>query len=345
MKRINSFQNQIKKYKLGAVLISKPENVRYLSGFIGTNGQLFITPTKASLITDFRYFTSAKKQLPKEMVIYDQSKGLKKLFGRVKSVGFEDHYFTVSNLKAYKKSLPGVKFVPLGYVVDKIRMIKSEYEIRQIRKIVKIAEKAFADFVKTIKVGQSEDEMEWNLLSAGRRHGADEFSFPPIICFGKNTSDVHHQKSTNKLKKKEQILVDYGFKLNGYCSDSTRMIHLNKANKFEHKIYSIVLEANMTAINSIRVDKKFSDIDKVARDIIEKEGYGEYFGHSTGHGIGLEVHELPNISINSKDVVMPGMVFTIEPGIYVEGKGGVRIEDMVYVDAKGKVEVLTKFTK
>ena len=200
--------------------------------------------------------------------------------------------------------------------------------------------------------------MEWNLLSIARKLGADGFSFPPIITFGKNTADVHHQRGQHKFRKGEKILLDFGIEYKGYCTDMTRMIYPEKGKGkgqtclpagrgqgLEQKMYSTVLEANLSAIKAIKVGKKFSAIDKAARLVIEKAGYGKYFGHATGHGIGLKVHEAPSVSELSKDVVKPGMVFTIEPGIYIDGVGGVRIEDMVYVNEKGGVEVLTKFRK
>ncbi|MBN2087184.1 aminopeptidase P family protein [Candidatus Peregrinibacteria bacterium] len=347
MNRIKKLQKQLSGQKFSSVLITKPENIYYLSGFTGSNGILYITASKATLITDFRYFTVAKKQLPKGVDVFDQKEGVGKLI-KAKSVGFEECHITVVKLRALKKSLKGVKFLPSDYLVERMRMIKDKSEIQIIRKGVRIADECLRRFIKTVKVGQSEDEMEWNLLSIARNLGADDFSFPPIICFGKNTADVHHQKEDNKLKKGESILVDFGIKYKGYCTDMTRMIRGKskvKSKDVEQKMYSIVLEANLTAIRAIKVGKKLSEVDRAARLVIEKAGYGKYFGHSTGHGVGLKIHEAPNVSELSKEIVKPGMVFTIEPGIYIEGVGGVRIEDMVYIDSKGKVEVLTGFGK
>lgn len=341
--RIKKLQKQIKSLKLGAVLVSKPENVFYLSGFSGSNGQLFITPTKATLITDFRYLTSAKRQLNKGILVYDQTKGLKKLIGRIRNIGFEDAYVTVAKFKALKKSLKGVKLKPLNYLVEKMRMIKDEGEVKIIKRGVKIAERTLMEFRKTMKAGQSEEEMSFKLLTIAKKNGAEDFSFPPIISFGKNTADVHHTVETKKLKKGDKVLVDFGIKYKGYCTDMTRVFYLGKATESEQKIYTTVLEANQAATKAVKVGKKFSEIDGVARDIIKKAGFGKYFGHALGHGIGLKVHEHPSVSELSKEVVKPGMVFTIEPGIYIECKGGVRIEDMVYVNQKGKVEVLTSY--
>jgi len=351
MKRILRLQNRVLQNKLSAVLISKPENVNYLCGFIGTNGRLLVTPKKAVFITDFRYLRSAKEQLPKGMQIFDQKDGLKKLIGRFKKLGIEDEYMTYSRYLDLKNKYPKVRLRPVSGIVEDMRMIKDKDEMNIIRKAVKIASTAFDKFVKSIKIGQTEKEMEWNLLKISHDCGADDFSFPPIIAFGKNTAEVHHLNGNNKLKKGEKILIDFGIKYKNYCTDMTRVLYTDKSiflssraqSRDEHKIYSTVLTANQEAINSISVGKPFIEVDKVARTVIEKAGFNEYFGHATGHGIGIEVHEQPRVSEKSTSDVQPGMLFTIEPGIYSDKLGGgVRIEDMVYVNEKGKVEVLTK---
>jgi Xaa-Pro aminopeptidase len=351
MEKIKKLQKEIKKLRLGAVLISKPENVFYLCGFTGSSGQLIVTPKKAVLVTDFRYFAVAKKQLTKGVSIFDYKDDIKKITGNIKAVGYEECYITVLKLRNLKKLLSGIKLKPVNYLVEKMRAIKDENEIAIMKKAVKITEECLKIFVKTIKTGQSEDEMEWNMLSIAHKLGADGFSFDPIICFGKETAEVHHQKGENILKKGDKILIDFGLKYKNYMTDMTRVFYQKQGkgkgegNDIEHKIYSTVLEANKKAIESIRVGMKLKNLDKKARKIIEKAGYGKYFGHALGHGIGLKVHESPNVSEKSEDVVRAGMVFTIEPGIYIEGKGGVRIEDMVYINKKGKAEVLTKFPK
>ena len=355
MKRIQIVQSRLQKNKLSSVLISKPENVRYLCNFTGTNGRLLITPKKAVLITDFRYLRSARKQIPQSVSIYDQKDGLKKLMGRFKVLGIEDEHITHAHFLDYKKNLSSkggsasvgksVRLKPISGLVERMRMIKTPEEIRIIKKAVKTTEKALEKFVKTIKTGQSEDEMEWNLLTIVRKLGGDRFSFSPTISFGKNTADVHHQKEPNKLKKGESILIDFGIRYERYMTDITRVFFTAKPTDVEQKIYSTVLEANQAAIKAIKVGSKLSEVDKAARDIIEKACYGKHFGHATGHGVGLEVHEDPVVSEKSDIIIEPGMLFTIEPGIYIDRTGGVRIEDMVYVNEKGKVEVLTKFSK
>jgi Xaa-Pro aminopeptidase len=343
MDRIKRLQNRIVKNKFGAVLITNPANVRYLCDFVGSNGRLFVTPKRATLITDFRYLASAVRQVPKGVKIYNQKNGLAKLIGRFKKIGIEDEHLTYAMFLDMKKKFKRMRFKPVTGIVEDIRMIKSAEEMIIIRKAVKIANTAFEQFIKTIAVGQSENEMAWNLFCIARGLGAEELSFPIIMGFGGNTAEVHHTSGNRRLKNGEKILIDFGIKYKGYCTDMTRVIYTGKPTKIEYKIYSTVLNANKSAIKSIKIGKPLSEVDKTARDIIKKAGYDKYFGHSTGHGVGLEIHELPSVSEKSTTEIQSGMIITVEPGIYSDRLGGgVRIEDMVYINEKGRVEVLTK---
>jgi Xaa-Pro aminopeptidase len=345
MQRIQKLQRKLSEKKCQAFWITNPYNVRYLSGYVGTNGRLLVTPKKAILITDFRYLRSAKKQIPKGVEIYDQKEGIKKLLTPFKTIGYEQEHLTVSDFGRMKKVLPKMKWVPVSGAAEELRLIKDENEMVILRKACRMADEALRRLKKHIKVGVSEDELDFRLYAIMRELGADGFSFPPIICFGKNTADVHHIKEPNRLKKGEPVLIDYGLIYKGYCTDTTRMVYLNKPKVIEQKIYTIVKKAQEAAIKAIKVGKTCGQIDKVARTIIEEAGYGERFGHSTGHGVGLEVHEAPTVSAKSETKIKPGMVFTVEPGIYLDDLGGVRIEDMVYITPKGKVEVLTQLPK
>ncbi|MBI5422374.1 aminopeptidase P family protein [Candidatus Peregrinibacteria bacterium] len=270
-------------------------------------------------------------------------------------LGVEEKTISHAQFEAYRKQLKRVKLAPISGMVETLRMLKDDSEMKIIRKAVSIANQAFEQLAKSIKVGDSEDDLEWRLLSFAHALGADGFSFPPIISFGKNTADVHHTKEPNRLKRGEMVLIDMGIQYKGYMTDMTRMVFTKRPTKLNHqpeadpplaeKIYSTVLKANQAAIKAIEVGVKFSEIDRVARAIIEMAGYGAHFGHALGHGIGLEVHEAPNVSEKSETKIQPGMLFTIEPGIYLDDWGGVRIEDMVYVNGEGKVEVLTSVPK
>lgn len=342
MDRIQKVRKKMLKLKCEAVLISNPVNVFYLSGFKGSNGKILVKKNGIFLITDFRYLRSAKKQIPSSIKIYDQKNGFKKILRGVHQLGFESSHLTFSQYQAFKKAIKPVKFKPVLNLVEELRMLKDESEVRIIKKAVKHANSAYLEFVETIKVGQSELDMEENLLSLIKKRGSDEFSFSPIISFGSDTADVHHLRSSKKLKKGQMILVDFGLKYKDYCTDMTRMIYTKMPSKKQKEIYETVLRANKNAIDSIQLNKRCSDIDHAARMVIENAGYGDFFGHSTGHGVGLEVHEMPNVSSHSKSVIKSGMLITIEPGIYTFKYGGVRIEDMVYINTNGGVEVLTK---
>ncbi|MBI5411604.1 aminopeptidase P family protein [Candidatus Peregrinibacteria bacterium] len=344
MQRIKSLQHSLAAKGLSALLVSNPPNVRYLCGFRGSNGRLLITPKKATLITDFRYLRSARKQLPRTVGLFDQKDGFKSLLKRFNSLGFEDLHLSYAFFKKLKKEIPETRLRPADGLVQALRVIKDPEEIRVMREACRIADECLERLLKTIRVGVSEDELEWNLLSIARGLGADGFSFPPIICFGKNTADVHHAKEPNRLKKGESILIDMGIEYRGTMTDMTRVFFTRKPTAIEQKMYSIVLEANQKASQAIRLGKNAAEIDRAARAVIEQAGYGKQFGHSTGHGVGLEVHEAPSISEKSKEVIRAGMVFTIEPGVYLNRVGGVRIEDMILVKEKG-IEVLTRFLK
>lgn len=344
MHRIQQLQQQVRQKKLTAVLIEKPQNVRYLCGYIGTNGRLLVTPKRAVLITDFRYLRSARKQLPAGVAIYDQKKGIKKLLQGFKTLGVEEHFVTHAYYQAIKKTFKKTVLKPVSGLVEGMRIIKDEAEIKILRKATAMADECLKQLVTKIKIGVSENDLEWELLQIARRLGADGFSFPPIICFGKNTADVHHIKEPNRLKKGEAVLIDMGIEYQGYMTDMTRTFYTKTPSAAEQKIYSTVLEANTQAIRAIRLGKTTGEIDRVARTIIKKASYGHRFGHSTGHGVGLEVHEDPAVSEKAKNKIQPGMVFTVEPGIYLNDLGGVRIEDMILVTQQG-IEVMTKYPK
>ncbi|MFH1012352.1 MAG: Xaa-Pro peptidase family protein [Candidatus Peregrinibacteria bacterium] len=345
MERIRKLQGVLRQKGLGAFLVTHPYNVRYLCSFAGTNGALLVTAEKAVLMTDFRYLRSARKQVPKGVSIFNQKQGISKLLGRLKVLGFEEHHMTYARVSSLKKQLPSVRLKPTGGLVEELRMIKEESEVKLIRKACRMTDECLRRLVGKIKFGVSEDELTWELLKIARELGADGFSFPPIICFGKNTADVHHVKEPNKLKRGESVLIDFGIEYKGYATDMTRVFYTRKPTSVEQKLYSTVWEANQAAIAAIAVGKKASEVDQAARDVIKKARYGRYFGHSTGHGVGLEVHEAPTVGAKGEALIAPGMVFTIEPGIYLNRLGGVRIEDMVYVNPQGKVEVLTTFPK
>jgi len=335
MTRIKKIQALLSKKKVDALLILKPENVRYLSGFTGSFGKLMIFKKKAVLYTDARYALVARRQLQKEIEVRDIKKDLTHAMRKGLVMGYESHVMTVAALRDWKKRYPDVKFKALKEIVEPLRQIKDANEIKLYRKAGRMTAQCFEFFKKTVKPGQTEEEMEWNLLKIAKSLGAEEFSFPPIIAFGKDTAEVHHQRNTKPYRKGEPLMLDFGLKYKGYCTDMTRMFN-------EQKLCSILQKAQEAAIQKIKVGASLKSIDDAARTVLKKAKTEDYFTHSLGHGVGFEIHEMPSISQKSKGKIKPGMIFTIEPGIYIEGKGGARLEDMVLVDLNGRVSVITR---
>ncbi|GAB6183281.1 M24 family metallopeptidase [Thermodesulfovibrio hydrogeniphilus] len=330
-------------------LITNIKNIRYLTGFTGSFALLLLTKEKDILIVDFRYFEQAKKETNSQIILLDFSQkwfdAIKKICSEnaIKKLGFEVTC-TYDMYNLLKKNLENIELVPVEYAVEEVRAIKDSDEILCIKKAVKIAEKAFLRVKPYIKEGKTEREIALRLEHSIRKLGTQILPFPVIVASGENSAMPHWRNSERKLKKGDFVIIDWGAEYNGYFSDMTRTFVIGQPNKKQIEIYNIVNEARKKAIEACKTDIKAKKIDEVARDFIKDAGYGEIFGHSTGHGVGLDVHELPKISTTSENLLECGMIFTIEPGIYIEGFGGVRIEDMVLV-RKNSIEVLTNISR
>ncbi len=348
--RIADVQRRLKKQKLDALLVTDSFNVRFLSQFTGTNGQLFISQKHAYFITDFRYIAVAKKILPDSVKLVEMKKGLiaalQMLAEKEKTLtlGFEEKNISYWKYSIFKKHLKNCKLQATQGIIENARIIKTPEEVLLITKAQRIAEKVFIEVRKNLKPGKTEQEIAWEIEKLGHEYGADTISFPAIVGFQENSASPHHQNSGRKLKKGDIVLIDMGMIYQGYCSDMTRMIFTKKPSAFEAKIYNTVLEAQETAIQKLKAGVKGNIGDKWSRDIITKAGYGETFGHSLGHGIGLEVHEAPSLSAGYDEPIPEGTIVTVEPGIYLENSFGVRIEDMVLVK-RDHVVNLTKIPK
>lgn len=337
------------KKELDAVLITRRENYLYLSGFTGTSAFLIITPDDAILVTDFRYVEQAAKQAPEyEVVLYRGS--VFNTFNDIlkkKNIGklaFEDSHLSVSVFNEYKKKLTVKQFVPLGKTMEELRVVKDAEELKIIRKAVKIADDAFMHILGYIKPGVMEVEIAAELEYFMKKQGATGASFETIAASGNRSSMPHGVASDKKTAAGDAITLDYGALYNGYCSDMTRTVFLGKPDGELEKIYKTVLASQLKALEGVKAGLSGSEIDSIARSHIEAAGYGDNFGHGLGHGVGLEIHEEPRLSMTSDTIMRDGMVVTVEPGIYVSGLGGVRIEDMVVV-RKDDPEILTKSTK
>jgi len=330
---------------LDGFLITNLTNVRYLSNFTGTSGFIIITPKRRSFFTDFRYIAQAKKEITgfKIEEFKDQNKAIKKFckMAKVKNLGFESPYMPFSFYKSLKKSLSPIKLIPIHGIVESLRVVKDKEEMRNIRKAVSILEKGLRAILSLLKEGVSEKEIALELEYQLKKFGAQKLSFDLIVASGKRSALPHGVASSKKIMKGDLVTIDFGCSYQGYNTDATRSFVIGKANKRQEQIYNIAKEAQGIAIEKIKPGMACEEIDRVARDFIKKQGLGKYFGHGLGHGVGLEVHEEPRISKKVKDKIKEGMVFTIEPGIYIQNFGGIRIEDMVYVRKSG-CEVLTK---
>jgi Xaa-Pro aminopeptidase len=345
--RLSALKRVLKARGVSAFLVTDPFNIFYLSGFRAENACLLITTSSRNfVITDFRFreeagevnnfSTALIKTSTKELL-------LEILRGEdIKKVAFESDSFSYARALAFRNALKRgqVAFLPLSGVVEDMRMRKDAGEIKQIKTAVGIAKRAFASFERRLKPGKTEKELKLELERSIVDLGGEKEAFDIIVASGPRSSRPHAEPSSRTIRKNESVLVDFGVRWGSYNCDLTRMVFLGKIQKLLYKIYNICGEAQARAIKTVRPGITAAEIDRAARDYIDSKGFGKAFGHSLGHGIGLSVHELPRISAKSKTVLTPGMVITIEPGIYIEGVGGVRIEDMVHVTGKG-CEVLT----
>jgi Xaa-Pro aminopeptidase len=335
--------------KIDALLVSAPPNVRYLSGFTGDNGLLLLTPDSCTLFTDPRFTIQAaeectckvstvSKQLDQAALDLVRRK-------RLKRIGFEASRLFYDAYQRLQAALPlGVSLKPVGPVVDRLRMLKSTDEIARIRRSVLTNSKAFEKTSHSIRPGVTESAIASELEYQMRRLGAEKAAFETIVAIGPRSALPHAQPTARKLTNDELLLIDMGACQQGYMSDMTRVLYLGKPGRRVRHTYNAVLKAQLAAVDAVRPGVTASYVDRKARQVLESEGLGKEFVHSTGHGLGLEIHEGPRLGRRDKTRLEPGMVITIEPGAYIRGFLGVRIEDTVLVTASG-CEVLTPTSK
>ncbi len=332
---------------LDGVLSYKPENRRYLSDFTGSSGCVVITKDNNYFITDFRYVEQASDQCKDyEIIQHNNNRTLYDILNEfdIKKLGFEEEYITYSQYSDFIKKLNNIELAPLNGVINDIRIIKTEDEIETIRKAAEIADQTFEYICTKLRAGISEREISLELEFFMKRKGALGTSFESIVASGKRSSLPHGVASNKIIEIGDFVTLDFGCIYDGYCSDMTRTVVIGKASSKQREIYDIVLKAQKEALKAIKPGASGIEVDKVARDIIDEEGYGEYFGHGLGHGVGLEVHEEPRLSPKGETILRENMVVTDEPGIYIPDFGGVRIEDLIVV-RKGGPEILSKTPK
>jgi len=347
--RLTQLRHKLAEQELDAIVITQPENRQYLSGFTGSDGALIISAEAAYLATDFRYYEQAQRQAPDFTLAKIEDKfppRLAELIAEIgaRRVGFESTHVTVDQHHRWAEAAEGFELVAIKAIVEELRAIKDEGELVLIRQAVELGDAALAHIVQWLKPGVTEKAVAWELEAFMRTHGADDIAFDLIVGSGPNGAMAHAEPSDRQIREGELIVLDLGARVDGYCSDLTRTICLGEPDEMLCRIHTLVVEAQEAAENAMRAGLKGSTVDAIARDLIEAAGHGEHFGHSLGHGVGLAVHEKPRASKTSEDVLRAGMVVTVEPGIYIEGWGGVRIEDLVVVRDQG-IEVLTTASK
>lgn len=344
-----------KQEPLDAMLVSSPENRRYMSGFTGSAGYLLISHDDAMLATDFRYVEQAGSQapdfrvhrtMPKQTWFTDWTaeRG-------VKRVGFESDTMPYDLYQAFTKQAAEAEnsnhpeLVPAGGMIEKLRAYKDADELILLTRAVEIADAALDEVSGRIEPGITEEGIAWELEKAMRERGAEMISFDTIVAAGPNGALPHHRAGASVVKPNDAIVIDMGAKYQGYCSDLTRTIFIGQPDDEFRRVYDIVLTAQLAAEEQVEAGMTGKEADAIARKIIADAGHGDDFGHSLGHGVGLAVHEYPHVGPTAKDDVLEdGMVFTIEPGIYLPGWGGVRIEDIVTLE-NGRARVISKARK
>ena len=335
------------KENLKAIFITHLPDVRYLCGFTGSNGNILLLQDKGYFLTDFRYKEqSALEVRGLKVIVYEEGLGealarlLEKRPGM--QIGFDGMTLSYAEAMLLRKSLRGIATVkPIKFSLTWLRAKKSRDELKIMRRAIKEAEESLIAALSRTNPDSKAIDLAVDLDMEARRRGAEGPSFETIVASGARGAMVHAKPS--KMKLGGATIIDWGILYGGYCTDMTRTISFGNPAPGMKKVYEVVLKAQEAAIKKIRPGLKASQVDLTARKIIEKAGYGEYFGHSLGHGVGLEVHERPFIAKASRDTLEEGMVFTVEPGIYLPGKGGVRIEDMVVVTGQG-AELLSSLT-
>ena len=352
--RLQKARDALREHELDAFLISSPENRRYLSGFAGSAGYLLVSQTDAVLATDFRYVEQAGRQAPLFRVerITGKLDWFPKLAAQVgaRKIGFESQHMTVGTHSALQKAIADsegpdrITLVETSDTVSVMRATKYGEEMDLLTRAIEITDLAFDEVESTVQAGVTEREMAWRLEKAMRERGAEGLAFEIIVGAGPNGALPHHLAGDVVIGDDAPVVIDMGARYEGYCADLTRTIVVGEPDETFQRVYDTVLRAQLAAEEGVESGMTGGEVDAISRKIIDEAGYGDSFGHSLGHGVGLAVHELPRVGPDAEDTIEDGMVFTIEPGIYLSDWGGVRIEDVVVME-NGRASVLSKAHK
>lgn len=348
-RRINELREKLLEKKIDSIIISSDTNLRYISGFTGDSSYAIVTQKDAFFVTDFRYVEQLQSEAPHFEIIKHTGDILGTIANRLKeagvvSIGFEQDFVTYGLFKKFEEKFSWLQLEPTSGIIESLRIVKDDEEIKLIKKAVEIADEAFSYMLTVIKPGMTEKQVDLLLQNKMRELGAEKNSFDSIIASGYRSSLPHGAASDKVIEVGDFLTMDFGAVYKGYISDMTRTVVIGEPSEKQKEIYNIVLEAQLNGCNNVKAGMTGKEADALTRDIIESYGYGDKFGHGTGHGIGIDVHEAPSLSPRCETVLKPGMTVTVEPGIYIPDFGGVRIEDDVLITETGR-EVLTKSPK
>lgn len=340
--------------RFDGLLINHLPNIRYLCGFTGSAGYLLVEDSGSTFFTDVRYDTQAHEEVKSARVVIARKSVLQSIsefIGRRRkrargwSIGIESEHLTIADKKLLNRAKPaGVKFRDSPPIVERERLIKDTDELTLIRAAVELGARIFDRALDILRPGIKEVEVAAEMELAARRGGAEEMSFPTIIASGPRSALPHGRASSQSISADTFVVCDFGVILSGYCSDETRTVWVGSISDEARHVYGAVLESQQAAVDAVRPGVSVGEVDAAARNVLKKAKLDKYFTHSTGHGVGLEIHEIPRVASGQSEILRPGMVITIEPGVYFPGKWGVRIEDMVAVTECG-CEVLTPTSK
>ena len=349
--RQQNLRDHLATTQFDALLVSHLPNIRYLCGFTGSSGLLLVEESGSVFFTDVRYDTQAHAEVKGAKVVIARQAVLSAAADRIAAlrgkqvIAIEADHVTVSDRKRLNDLLPThLRLKNASSLVERARMVKDEDELAVIRSAVNLGAKLFDRALEVLRPGVKESDVAAEMEYAARRAGAEEMSFSTIIASGERSALPHGRASDKPIKPGGFAVCDFGVILDGYCSDQTRTVWVGNVSEDARVVYEAVLEAQLAAIAAVGPGVSVGEVDGAARKVLRKRGLGRYFTHSTGHGVGLEIHEAPRLAAGQKAVLQPGMVITIEPGVYFPGKWGVRIEDMVTVTARG-CDVLTPTRK
>jgi len=351
-RRQQSLRAVLEKQRLDAILITHAPNIRYLCGFTGSAGALLLTARGATFFTDGRYREQSKTEVRNARIVVRPKSPLESasewLLEKAKTqlrVGIESDHVSVAARDRLTSALGSkARLIPTSMLVERLRMIKDADEIQLMRQAAALGDSLFATILQTARVGVPEIEVAAALEYEAKKKGAQEMAFGTIIASGARSALPHGRASQATIQANGFVVCDFGVILTGYCSDMTRTLFMGRPSAEARRIYDAVLEAQLAGVSAVRPGATAAEIDQAARKSLKKIGLAKYFTHSTGHGVGLEIHEAPRLAATSQEVLQPGMIITVEPGVYIPGKWGVRIEDTVLVTETGH-EILTHTIK